>query len=124
MSFVTWLALPVAITLVASLIMMLLSRLPRPNTHHDIESFARFRGALARQMAAPPLPGTVPLSSSAARAEPAPPRAEPPAELADQPPRARAVSSSAGSSSAGSNATVVEVRRRPARTGVAASTDR
>ncbi len=49
MSFVTWLALPVVITLIASLIMLLMNRRPRTNMHQDIESFARFRGALARQ---------------------------------------------------------------------------
>lgn len=48
MSFVTWLALPIAITLVASLIMLLASHRPRTDTHHDIESFTRFRVALAR----------------------------------------------------------------------------
>jgi hypothetical protein len=48
MSFVTWLALPVLITLIASLIMLLVTRRPRTDTHHDIESFARFRVALAR----------------------------------------------------------------------------
>jgi hypothetical protein len=53
MSFVTWLAMPVAITLIASLIMTLVSHPPRTNTHQDIESFARFRGALARQLVAP-----------------------------------------------------------------------
>lgn len=102
MSFVTWLALPVAITLVASLIMVLLSRRPRTNTHQDIESFARFRGALARQMAAPPPPGPVPLSSS---------------------PRAGSATVAAADTVA-SNATVVEERRRPARSGVAVSPDR
>jgi hypothetical protein len=139
MSFVTWLALPVGITLVASLIMVLFSHRPRTNTHQDIESFARFRGALARQMAAPPPPGMVPLSSS--------PRAAPPAAIpvdgvgdavgvgvgaaaAPAGPAGGAKSggsnlgSAAGSTAAGSNATVVEDRRRPARTGLAVSPDR
>jgi hypothetical protein len=53
MLFVTWLAFPVVITLVASLIMMLLSRTPRTDMHQDIESFARFRGALERQTSSP-----------------------------------------------------------------------
>jgi hypothetical protein len=146
MSFVTWLALPVGITLVASLIMVLFSHRPRTNTHQDIESFARFRGALARQMAAPPPPGIVPLSSS--------PRAAPPDAdtdgvgdadrdadgVAAAPPAGQAggagsaaaagsnLGSAAGSTAVGSNATVVEDRRRrparPARTGVAVSPDR
>jgi hypothetical protein len=121
MSFVTWLALPVAITLIASLIMVLLNRLPRTDTHQDIESFARFRATLARQMAAPPPPGTVPLSSSPRGTSP-PHRAEPPAEPADSP------TAPAASAAVVSNATIVEEQRRPARTvarsGVAASPER
>jgi hypothetical protein len=109
MSFVTWLALPVVITLVASLIMVLLSHRPRTNTHQDIENFARFRGALARQMAAPPPPGTVPLSSS--------PRPEPTVESAASARDGQAADTL-------SNATVVEDRQRPVRTGVAVSPDR
>ena len=56
MSFITWLALPIVITLVASLIMLLASHWPRADMHHDIEDFARFRLALARQTTAPPAP--------------------------------------------------------------------
>jgi hypothetical protein len=110
MSFVTWLALPVAITLIASLIMALLNRRPRTDTHQDIENFARFRETLARRMAAPPPPGDVPLSSSP-RDAPSPLRAEPPAELVDS------SSSPAVSTGGVSNATIVEDRQRPARTG-------
>jgi hypothetical protein len=74
MSFVTWLALPVVVTLIASLIMLMVSRRPRTDTHDDIESFARFRGALARNAA---------MSRWAVEPEPAPepaperPRPEP-----------------------------------------------
>ena len=121
MSFVTWLALPVAITLVASLIMVLFSHLPRTNTHQDIESFARFRGALARQVAAPPPPGTVPLSSSP-RTGPASHQVEPAVEPAASRPAGQ--TAAAGSHAVASNATVVEDRQRPARTGVAVSPDR
>ena len=53
MSFVTWLALPVVITFVASLIMLLVTHRPRTDTHQDIESFTRFRVALARQAMEP-----------------------------------------------------------------------
>jgi hypothetical protein len=117
MSFVTWLALPVAITLIASLIMVLLNHRPRTNTHQDIESFARFRATLARRMAAPPPPGTVPLSSSQ-RGTPSPLQAQSSAEPADSP------AAPAASTAVVSNATIVEDRRRPARTGVAASPER
>lgn len=55
MSFVTWLALPVVITLLASLIMLLVSHWPRGGMHHDIEDFTRFRIALARQTGTPPV---------------------------------------------------------------------
>jgi hypothetical protein len=109
MSFVTWLALPIVITLVASLIMILLNKRPRTNTHQDIENFARFRATLARRMAAPPPPGTVPLSSSRAVS---PPGGEQRAEAADSPP-----TGGVGSTAVASNATIVEDRRRPARTG-------
>jgi hypothetical protein len=102
MSFVTWLALPVAITLVASLIMALMSRQPRTDTHQDIESFARFRGALARQMSAAPPDG-----------RPSPRRAKPPADA-----------DAASAPGAVSNAAVVEDRQRPAPAGVAASPER
>lgn len=111
MSFVTWLALPLAITLIASLIMVLNNRRPRTDTHQDIENFARFRATLARQMAAPPPPGTVALSSSP-RAVPSPHRAEPPAAPADSPGVAPVVSTAVIS-----NATILEDRRRPARAG-------
>ena len=57
MSFVTWLALPVVITVIASLIMLLVSRWPRSDMHHDIENFARFRGALARHTTAAEVAG-------------------------------------------------------------------
>ncbi|HEX6468341.1 MAG TPA: hypothetical protein VF069_04545 [Streptosporangiaceae bacterium] len=67
MSFVTWLALPVVVTLIASLIMLMVSRPSRTDTHDDIESFARFRGALARNATMSPWTA----------AEPERPRAEP-----------------------------------------------
>jgi hypothetical protein len=51
MSFVTWLVLPMVVTTIATLIMMLAGRKPHTDTHQDIESFARFRGALERQTA-------------------------------------------------------------------------
>jgi hypothetical protein len=51
MSFVAWLVLPVVVTLIATVIMALASRTPHTDTHQDIESFARFRGALERQTA-------------------------------------------------------------------------
>ncbi|HEY7486335.1 MAG TPA: hypothetical protein VH912_17850 [Streptosporangiaceae bacterium] len=54
MSYITWLALPVVVTLIATVIMALASRPPRTDMHQDIESFARFRGALERQTASPP----------------------------------------------------------------------
>jgi hypothetical protein len=122
MSFVTWLALPVAVTLIASLIMVLNNRRPRTDTHQDIESFARFRATLARQMAAPSPPGTVPLSSSP-QGTSSPHRAEPPAEPADS-----SAASPVAPAAVVSNATIVEEQRRPARTGarsgVAASRER
>jgi hypothetical protein len=68
MSFITWLALPVVITMIASLIMLLLTRWPRTDTHQDIESFARFRVALARQMAAPSPPQAEPPETAPVRA--------------------------------------------------------
>jgi hypothetical protein len=51
MSFVAWLALPVVVTLIATVIMAIAGRTPHTDTHQDIESFARFRGALERQTA-------------------------------------------------------------------------
>jgi hypothetical protein len=52
MSFVAWLVTPVAVTMIATVIMLLAGRRPHTDTHQDIESFARFRGALERQTAA------------------------------------------------------------------------
>jgi hypothetical protein len=65
MSFITWLVLPLAITLVASLIMLLMSHRPRTDTHQDIENFARFRGALAPQATLPPDSSPTPSASAA-----------------------------------------------------------
>jgi hypothetical protein len=121
MSFVTWLALPVAITLVASLIMALLSRRPRTDTHQDIENFARFRGALARQTAAPappPEPASPADLSSSQRAEPSADAVERAGQSVPADPVVPAAPEAA------SNATAGHDRQRPARTGVAASSER
>ena len=71
MSFVAWLALPVAVTTVVTVIMMLAGRRPHTDTHQDIESFARFRGALERQTM--PDRAAAEASSGAVRSDTAPP---------------------------------------------------